>query len=659
MTDPRDSTPDLDDRPTAPLVEAKEKKPEGVSSSRPDETNPGIAGLGSSKGVDADMAASVPSDQGSGVEGEAGGDGVGERPGAQTPGGVRVRYFGKTDVGLVREHNEDNFIVADLREGVRGLPEGTIREADIGGLGTLLAVCDGMGGAAAGEVASQMAVDTLHEFLSQFEPTTDRDIFARRLVRAVEDAGYRIFKSAKADRSRRGMGTTATVAGLMDKVLFIGQVGDSRAYLCRGNKVTLITKDQSLVNQLIEAGQLTEEEADAFEHSNIILQALGTTEEVQVDLTFLELRRGDRLMLCSDGLSGLVHPDVISEVVSETEDLIACSEKLIELANAGGGHDNITVICADFEGDGLEEPGADNPAMYQQYPLPPDVGNDEPSVPPASNTEASSAAKEPNPVAAGPGASTTAGANMDGPEQGMNWGLLMIVLVLFAVVVAVALDLGSPPSDPAPEEGETLQGVQPDETDAPEARTADGRDPLRVELRVVANVEGDLYVDGNRMGVLVDGEEVVALVAPGEHLVEARSAGSVLTSSRVVAEEPDGTDVLLSLVDEGTEGASPASAKSDSDPAPPTPSKPESAPSKPESTPAGTGAKSPSRAGAVSPAPQEKKTADSVEKPQPDAPEGDDGLPKVKKVPIPVKTPPNPPDPLPKPAPPKGGPVVP
>ncbi|MEM6962500.1 MAG: PP2C family serine/threonine-protein phosphatase, partial [Myxococcota bacterium] len=283
---------------------------------------------------------------------------------------IRCRYFGKTDVGLVREHNEDNFLVADLYRSQAGLTDGAEQEAIVCGKGLVLAVCDGMGGAAAGEVASQMAVDTIYEVMECSDPPADRDGFAYRLMHSIEEAGNRIFNAARLDRSRRGMGTTATVAGMVDKVLFIGQVGDSRAYLLRGSTLSLITKDQSLVNQLIEAGQLTEEEAEAFEHSNIILQALGTTEEVSVDLTFLEIRQGDRLVLCSDGLSGLVHADLIKETLQEFASLDAVATRLIELANNGGGHDNITVICAEFQGEGLAAPSDDVPPAYQQYPLP-------------------------------------------------------------------------------------------------------------------------------------------------------------------------------------------------------------------------------------------------------------------------------------------------
>src|SRR5690606_7088189 len=201
-------------------------------------------------------------------------------------------------------------------------------------------------------------------------PPADGETFARRLVYAIEESGHRIFSAAKMDRSRRGMGTTATVAGLVDGTLFVGQVGDSRAYLLRGGKLSQISKDQSLVNQLIEAGQLTEEEAEAFEHSNIILQALGTTENVNVDVTFVKLHEGDRLMLCSDGLSGLVHAEMIREVMSEVRDLRACATRLVDMANAGGGHDNITCIVADFGGPRLPAAVDAPAATYEKYPVP-------------------------------------------------------------------------------------------------------------------------------------------------------------------------------------------------------------------------------------------------------------------------------------------------
>jgi protein phosphatase len=237
-----------------------------------------------------------------------------------------------------------------------------------------------MGGAAAGEVASELAVNILYEKLIDGDVPGNRDDLARRLVRAVEAAGLRIYSEAKLDRHHRGMGTTATVAALMDGWLFLAQVGDSRGYILRGERLVQVTRDQSLVNQLIEAGQLTEEEAENFEHNNIILQALGTADTVQVDLTYVELRRGDTLLLCSDGLSGMVRFDEIRESLLSNPDPAEACRVLIEKANAAGGHDNVTCIVATFEGDSLPPQSAsDEPLRYAKYVLPEDAP--EPTIP--------------------------------------------------------------------------------------------------------------------------------------------------------------------------------------------------------------------------------------------------------------------------------------
>jgi serine/threonine protein phosphatase PrpC len=278
------------------------------------------------------------------------------QPESSAAGGeIRVKLFARTDVGQIREHNEDNFLVADLTRKARGLLEAN-RSLVVGPHGSLFAVCDGMGGAAAGEIASQLAVDILYERMVDGLdglPALTRDDLARRLVRAIEAAGLRIFQEAKVDRTRRGMGTTVTAAALVDGHLFFAQVGDSRGYLLRQGQLVQLTRDQSLVNQLIEAGQLTEEEAETFEHNNIILQALGTADTVQVDLTYCELQRGDVLMLCSDGLSGMVRFDDIREVMRSTTEPVDTCKLLVERANQAGGHDNITVIVASFDGEGL------------------------------------------------------------------------------------------------------------------------------------------------------------------------------------------------------------------------------------------------------------------------------------------------------------------
>jgi protein phosphatase len=283
---------------------------------------------------------------------------------------IVVTLFGRTDVGQIREHNEDNFLVADLTKKTRTLLESD-RTYAVGPHGTVLGVCDGMGGAAAGEVASQLAVDIIVERMSEGGVPASRDEFAHRLVSAVEAAGLRIFTEAKVDRARRGMGTTATIAGLMDDHLFLAQVGDSRGYVLRGERLVQVTRDQSLVNQLIEAGQLTEAEAETFEHNNIILQALGTADTVQVDLTYAVLRQGDTLLLCSDGLSGMVRFDEIREVLITVPDPLEACKVLTDKANQAGGHDNITVIVARFNGPGIAPAGpGDDDLVYRKYPLP-------------------------------------------------------------------------------------------------------------------------------------------------------------------------------------------------------------------------------------------------------------------------------------------------
>jgi serine/threonine protein phosphatase PrpC len=301
-------------------------------------------------------------------DGQPGGPPSSSRGVAGAP--IVVKLFGRTDVGQIREHNEDNFLVADLTKKTRSLLEAD-RVCAVGPCGTVLGVCDGMGGAAAGEVASQLAVDIIVERMSEGGVPVNRDEFAHRLVAAVEAAGLRIFTEAKVDRARRGMGTTATIAGLIDDHLFLAQVGDSRGYILRGDRLVQVTRDQSLVNQLIEAGQLTEAEAETFEHNNIILQALGTADTVQVDLTYCALRQGDTLLLCSDGLSGMVRFDEIREVLMNVPEPLDACKVLTDRANQAGGHDNITVIVARFDGPGIPPVGpGDEELVYRKYPLP-------------------------------------------------------------------------------------------------------------------------------------------------------------------------------------------------------------------------------------------------------------------------------------------------
>src|SRR5216117_1677840 len=284
---------------------------------------------------------------------------------------VRIAVFGKTDLGRTRDHNEDRFLVADLTRNAASL-QPDVRQHNIGPRGTLFVVADGMGGAAAGEVASEMATDTIYAHLvktwnDEDEVTPQR--FAYRLKESVEVANASIHAHAKAHPEVRGMGTTTTAAGVLNDHLYLTQVGDSRAYLIRGGEAHQITKDQSLMQRLVEAGELTEEEAAQSERRNIILQALGPDPRVKVDLTYQEVRKGDVLVLCSDGLSGKVKNEEIAQVVSGTPDVRTACERLIALANERGGPDNITVVLARFDGDGLRPATASEAVGHRVYPL--------------------------------------------------------------------------------------------------------------------------------------------------------------------------------------------------------------------------------------------------------------------------------------------------
>jgi PPM family protein phosphatase len=285
---------------------------------------------------------------------------------------IIVHVFGRTDVGRTREHNEDCFVVADLTT-MNATLQPEVREHRPGPRGSLFMVADGMGGAAAGEIASQMAVEVVLEDLDagwRKSEAADADTFVTALRAAVELVNARIHRFAIEHPEYRGMGTTTTIAGILGDMLYLCQVGDSRGYLVRGGVARQITKDQSLVQRLIDAGELTPEEAEVSERRNIILQALGPEPMVKVDVTMQQLCRGDTLLLCSDGLSGLVRTDDISRIVSEAPDLVSACKSLIDLANENGGPDNITVITARFEGGGLQPPAAHDDVGHRVYVSP-------------------------------------------------------------------------------------------------------------------------------------------------------------------------------------------------------------------------------------------------------------------------------------------------
>jgi PPM family protein phosphatase len=287
---------------------------------------------------------------------------------------IVVQVFGRTDVGRTRDHNEDAFIVADLSANVATVPT-EVRRTISGPKGSVFMVADGMGGAAAGEIASAMAVEAI---LGDLRTTwvaadsNDAESFVRAIKQATKSANTQIHGYATAHPEYRGMGTTATIAGLLGDTLYLAQVGDSRAYIVRNGVARQITKDQSLMQKLIEAGELTEEEAKLSERRNIILQALGPEPYIKVDLTHQVVRRGDTLVLCSDGLSGQVTKDEIAMVVTDEPDVATACKLLVERANFAGGPDNITVIIARFDGPGLAAPSDADEIGHHEFPLPSD-----------------------------------------------------------------------------------------------------------------------------------------------------------------------------------------------------------------------------------------------------------------------------------------------
>lgn len=292
------------------------------------------------------------------------------------PGGVdapvMVEVFAVTDVGRTREHNEDAFIVADLARG-KAMEFGHVRHQGAGAAGMLFMVADGMGGAAAGELASETAVDVvLRHMRDDWAPrrSLDPGTFAESLESAAQLANGAIYRHAAEHPELRGMGTTATIVGLLGDTLYLAQVGDSRAYLVRDALARQITKDQSLMQKLIEAGEITEEAAEQSERRNIILQALGPEATVRVDLTHQHVRRGDVLILCSDGLSSVVRAEEIGRAVTEEGDLQMACRRLVAFANALGGPDNITVVAARFDGTGLGAAVADDHVGHRPYEIP-------------------------------------------------------------------------------------------------------------------------------------------------------------------------------------------------------------------------------------------------------------------------------------------------
>lgn len=265
------------------------------------------------------------------------------------PNDISVSVSARTDVGRQRRGNEDAFLIADLTSGKVGLGPEVITHA-VGERGSLLIVSDGMGGAAAGEVASEIAVKAIRESLLEIPSNIETP---ERLRIATELANESIWNEAQNKPELAGMGATVTAALVQGATTYIAQVGDSRAYIIRGERIKQITKDQSYAQALRDSGIFSAEQI-AKAPKNVILQALGTQPSVQVGLTAVELLRNDYLIVCSDGLSGKVNPNEMCDVVRQSSSLTSACRRLVDMANERGGEDNITVIVALFDGFGLD-----------------------------------------------------------------------------------------------------------------------------------------------------------------------------------------------------------------------------------------------------------------------------------------------------------------
>jgi len=247
-----------------------------------------------------------------------------------------------------RSGNEDSFLVADLTAGKIGLgPDMSTHR--LGERGSLLIVSDGMGGAAAGEIASEMAVTSMRDSLAEVNSSTE---ISEQLKSAAEIANERIWSHSQDNPELSGMGATLTAVLVQGTTAYIAQVGDSRAYLMRRDQIKQLTKDQSLAQMLVDSGAIKPEQMNSVPQ-NVIMQAMGTQPAVKVAMTAVELFRNDCLVICSDGLSNKVPPNELREMIQEVEDLTEACRLLIDKANERGGEDNITVIIARFDGEAL------------------------------------------------------------------------------------------------------------------------------------------------------------------------------------------------------------------------------------------------------------------------------------------------------------------
>ena len=254
---------------------------------------------------------------------------------------------GATNVGVRRADNQDAFVIADLRSGDLSNPCSRT-EIPLSKQGILLVVCDGMGGAAAGDLAARIAAEAIKQQLVGAGAAVTESP-GESLKSAVAGANGAVLAEAKAHPATRGMGTTCTAAIVLPDQLIVAQVGDSRAYLLRDGRLQLLTQDQTMADEMVKIGALRPEDVDTYPYRNVLLQAVGTRATIEPTESEVRLRRGDRILLCSDGLHGPVPDHEIAEILGAAADINHVAHELIQAALAAGGPDNVTVIVADCE----------------------------------------------------------------------------------------------------------------------------------------------------------------------------------------------------------------------------------------------------------------------------------------------------------------------
>ena len=271
---------------------------------------------------------------------------------------VRIDVSALTHAGLVRANNEDQFFVSRLSRALEtmlsSLPAGEI-PARADEVNYVMVVADGMGGHAAGEIASRLAIRTLiglglevPDWIFRIDEEHASEI-QRRARRIVQQVGAELSDFGRQEAALRGMGTTLTAARSYGRDLLIVHVGDSRAYLFRSGRLIRLTKDHTYAQLLVDTGQMQAHDAAASDVRHILINALGgTVDDVQVDVDVAGLEDGDRLLLCSDGLTDCVDDDTIAKTLLATQSSSEACSRLVQLALDGGGRDNITVIVAAY-----------------------------------------------------------------------------------------------------------------------------------------------------------------------------------------------------------------------------------------------------------------------------------------------------------------------